>query len=462
MKKYYVYALIDPRNDTFFYIGKGSGTRHKSHLKENGKNISNIEKHVRIQEIKQDGFEPQAEVLFPYLSEDDALHLERLLIYKLGRKCFKEGPLLNVVPGGRWKLGDPVFYDKEVEEFNLNKLDFVAKERFLSIEKTSDFSYWEDKLIKSKIFKYDTKGFLVSIDSLGCFFKNLSSDNFEIFKALEGENLPITAGPFVYSNEVIEPFYLSLELPLPHHHFFDSKFCEKFDLLLSRGSDFEIEYVEEDTVRMQAGKKDGAVFFKSFYKNGNQKSFRKQDLSTTEENIKDWSKSGKLLTDYNKQSGKPVDYRSYYPNGKLKIENFYSEYNIIKESKSYYESGNLKDWIQYFDGTRRCIRTGYFLNGKISFRYDNLNSPFNYLKYNERGILIEKFDGDFGYISYHEDGSQKSVNHHRQSTFIDYLKILKPFRTSLLSSEEYKSLEEEQRQADEDWAMFNGLKKRSK
>ena len=32
--KYYVYALIDPRNNQFFYIGKGQGTRDKSHLKE--------------------------------------------------------------------------------------------------------------------------------------------------------------------------------------------------------------------------------------------------------------------------------------------------------------------------------------------------------------------------------------------------------------------------------------------
>ena len=40
MNEYYVYALIDPRDKSFFYIGKGKGKRYLEHEK----NISELTK----------------------------------------------------------------------------------------------------------------------------------------------------------------------------------------------------------------------------------------------------------------------------------------------------------------------------------------------------------------------------------------------------------------------------------
>ena len=31
MNEYYVYGLIDPRNDSIFYVGKGKGKRYLDH-----------------------------------------------------------------------------------------------------------------------------------------------------------------------------------------------------------------------------------------------------------------------------------------------------------------------------------------------------------------------------------------------------------------------------------------------
>lgn len=34
MSEFYVYALIDPKVDEIFYIGKGKNNRHLDHIKE--------------------------------------------------------------------------------------------------------------------------------------------------------------------------------------------------------------------------------------------------------------------------------------------------------------------------------------------------------------------------------------------------------------------------------------------
>lgn len=53
-KKYYVYQIIDPRDNTVLYVGKGKGNRYKTHLKKSHNNkLNNI-----IQKIRSVGFEP--------------------------------------------------------------------------------------------------------------------------------------------------------------------------------------------------------------------------------------------------------------------------------------------------------------------------------------------------------------------------------------------------------------------
>ena len=143
MKKneYYVYALIDPRNSQYFYIGKGKGKRYLSHLKTNKWDF-NITKLEKIKEIQKSGFDIKIEILFPNIDEETALELERILIYKLGRIILSEGILTNMVPGGKWKKKESVLYsDRFQTDFDLTKLDLFAQEKFLSIDKISNFDY---------------------------------------------------------------------------------------------------------------------------------------------------------------------------------------------------------------------------------------------------------------------------------------------------------------------------------
>lgn len=78
---YYVYVYIDPRNYEEFYYGKGTGDRKYAHLQDKSDN----EKVERIKAIHKAGLESIIKVIAKGLNENDALLIEKTLIWKLGR-----------------------------------------------------------------------------------------------------------------------------------------------------------------------------------------------------------------------------------------------------------------------------------------------------------------------------------------------------------------------------------------
>ncbi len=78
---FYVYALIDPRDDKVFYIGKGTGNRVFSHEIESGKlNESEKQKLQKIREIEKDGLYVKRLIINWGLSEEEAFIAEATLI----------------------------------------------------------------------------------------------------------------------------------------------------------------------------------------------------------------------------------------------------------------------------------------------------------------------------------------------------------------------------------------------
>jgi hypothetical protein len=86
---YYVYVYIDPRDFSEFYYGKGWGNRKNAHLDKEG----DSEKSKIISEIRTEGLKPIIRVIAKGLTEDQALLVEKTLIWKLGRN------LANVATG---------------------------------------------------------------------------------------------------------------------------------------------------------------------------------------------------------------------------------------------------------------------------------------------------------------------------------------------------------------------------
>ena len=96
MQIYYVYKLIDPRDNIPFYVGKGKGQRAYFHLNENSK-TNNPRKDKKIQEIYAAGLEPIVKIIIENLSEDTAYEIEESIILKLGRiDIEKNGILTNI------------------------------------------------------------------------------------------------------------------------------------------------------------------------------------------------------------------------------------------------------------------------------------------------------------------------------------------------------------------------------
>lgn len=85
---YYVYLLIDPKNDRIFYVGKGTGDRCFSHISEARKTTrdskGDYEKLATIRDIEDAGSEVRIEILRHGLTEDEAFHIESAVIELLG------------------------------------------------------------------------------------------------------------------------------------------------------------------------------------------------------------------------------------------------------------------------------------------------------------------------------------------------------------------------------------------
>lgn len=109
---YYVYALVDPRDDKVFYIGKGTGNRVFSHEMESGKSPKSEKKKLqKIRNIEKDGFSVKRLIVNWGLSENEAFVAEATLINLLNR--LPDILLTNEVAGHH------VHESLTVEEFEL-------------------------------------------------------------------------------------------------------------------------------------------------------------------------------------------------------------------------------------------------------------------------------------------------------------------------------------------------------
>ncbi len=98
---YYIYCLVDPRNNNIFYVGKGLGNRVFQHAKGalSGK-ITNSDKIDTINQIHQAGYEPLYYILRHNIKEEkQALEYEALAIDLLSIVKPNQQPLTNIQGG---------------------------------------------------------------------------------------------------------------------------------------------------------------------------------------------------------------------------------------------------------------------------------------------------------------------------------------------------------------------------
>tara|TARA_R110001583_G_scaffold53820_2_gene165539 strand:- start:1068 stop:2177 length:1110 start_codon:yes stop_codon:yes gene_type:complete len=356
-KEYYVYALIDPRDDRYFYIGKGKGRRYSSHLKPKRLDF-NYAKLERIKDIQKSGFEVEIEILFPSLDEDTAFELEKIVIYKLGREVFGEGILTNLNPGGKWKPGDSVFYSNPfTPKFDLDKLDIFSQQKFRQIPTISTFNYLNISEGEQLLYKYDTDGKLSQTITLNEFFSNgVKAHELNIVKAVREDNLPIYSR-WIFSKHKFNKIYVSKYLPVAEFDIINEKFNKEFDEKHSKNECFQSTCIVKGIKRLEVEKMKDIVSVKSFYISGNQKSFKKT------------------------KNGRP--------------------YEMAFE---WFENGNLSVKEELIDGYKDYIRTTFYESGAKHIRISRIGDKKTYARWFESGKIEVEFIENHGYVYYNEEG----------------------------------------------------------
>lgn len=103
MNKFYVYILVNSKNNIPFYVGKGSGLRILDHFVSSIKNPKKY-LHYKINKFIQENKWPDIKIRFCE-DEELAFLLETELISLYGRKDLGRGPLLNQTDGGEGLIG---------------------------------------------------------------------------------------------------------------------------------------------------------------------------------------------------------------------------------------------------------------------------------------------------------------------------------------------------------------------
>ena len=138
---YYVYALIDPRDDSIFHIGKGTGQRllahgWEAHMAADGRRHS--EKIERIKAIRRAGLEPRIDVMrHGIVEEDHAFMVEAVLIDCLGIDNLTNKPRGHGVDKGRQTL------DELVRRYGAPRFQIDAPPALLV-----RLRYWQDEKLQ--------------------------------------------------------------------------------------------------------------------------------------------------------------------------------------------------------------------------------------------------------------------------------------------------------------------------
>lgn len=204
--EFYVYVLIDPRDDQPFYVGKGKGNRLYHHLKESQLKKKS-HKNNKIIQIHASGYGVTIKKVKENLTEKEAIDLERQLIAKYGRRDNQTGILTNNTDGGEGVSGY-VYSDKQKQERSKRakgknnpnygkKHTAEVKQKLSDIQKGENNNFygkkhtkeWKEKMSsmqeKHKFIQLTAEGELIRVwDSICEFEKETGVSRAQVYQSL--------------------------------------------------------------------------------------------------------------------------------------------------------------------------------------------------------------------------------------------------------------------------------------
>ena len=137
---YYVYALVDPRDNRIFYIGKGKGNRVFQHAKDALNDNDQSLKLDIIRSILREGKQVGLYILRHNLTEETAYVVESVLIDLLTYSKFNKTNLLANIVAGHHQWDEGI---KDVDEidsiYNCKKMEGNQSETLLLVSLNKSF-----------------------------------------------------------------------------------------------------------------------------------------------------------------------------------------------------------------------------------------------------------------------------------------------------------------------------------
>lgn len=132
--QYYVYALVDPRDNRIFYIGKGSGDRVFQHAEASFDENNESLKLSTIRDIHQAGLEVAYYIVRHNLTEQEAYLIESTVIDLLTYKAFNKKCFLTNIVSGHHQWNEGIKSENEINLlYDCEKIAPLPEEKMLLV-----------------------------------------------------------------------------------------------------------------------------------------------------------------------------------------------------------------------------------------------------------------------------------------------------------------------------------------
>lgn len=138
---YYVYCLVDPRNNIVFYIGKGKGNRVFAHAKNALNDDNENLKYTTIREIINSGNKVMYYIIRHNLTEETAYIVESTLIDFLTYPKFNNKSILTNIQSGHHIWDEGIKSAKEINmTYDCEKIIVNENENLLLVSLNKSFN----------------------------------------------------------------------------------------------------------------------------------------------------------------------------------------------------------------------------------------------------------------------------------------------------------------------------------
>ena len=392
MNEFYVYELIDPRTNSVFYIGKGKGKRVFQHLNEKQKFNTNTEKLKIIKGIKEENLEVGHILIGENLSENASLLLERLLIYRLGRRIFEEGVLTNIVPGGKWAKEESLF----LKETDLPTDEIINSEFSELIPILENYPHvavefkWLGSSDNNKcetLYNYDINGKILNEYNLHSFLTTTGLDtSLDVINAVRNTCEPVYAYKQLWSKNKLRKTENISKIPFQDFDIVDFEFVIKVNELLLKRVDFISEGSYPDgnkrtEIKFISNSKE--VLLTYYFPDNNKKHLTKYVEGKLEGTCLIWYPNGLLKEEIQYSQDNRIGKMCYYPNGNIKKSSTQNE-DGSTITKDWYQNGQLRRVFK-MDATISPLPSTF----QTSLSPLEIGSIWTY-DYSESGILIRE------------------------------------------------------------------------